>query len=292
MRHPFHLETIRPAHAGTGLLGGLSYRDGRFFAAGGTSAPLLLTTTTGTLRRLRLRHRDGLRGSHIAANGDLWVVGTRGLVARSTDAGATWTHLATGVAACFFRIIADDAGALWVCGDGGHVLTSSDDGASWTRLKAGGQRLFGLALVDGTVMVYGRTLFTLKRGRFKALDLESTAPLTSLAQTPSGDLLIVGDDGQAYRSTDTFTWRPVRVGARDRDIEQVVTLAHGMLLMGQRGMARYSEDDGHTWVQVRAGTRNTLWGAVATPDGALIGAEDGQVIRLTYDGAIDPFSGE
>jgi photosystem II stability/assembly factor-like uncharacterized protein len=284
MKQPFTLEIVRTAGDDIGLMGGLSYNAGTLLAVGGTSAPVLFGSTTGRLFRVQSAHHDGLRGSWVDEVGTLWVVGTHGYIARSTDDGASWTPFDLGTDACLFRVTIDEDGAVWACGDGGLVVCSRDDGATWITYRAGSHRLFGITCIDGMVWTHGQQVFRLKKRHFKVRSPAFSGPLTRLIKTPrKGHLLVVGDGGLAFRSKDGGrTWKARDVGARRRNIESIAVLEHGVLLVGGQGMARYSEDDGRTWTDLALGLDCTLWGAAAVPGGAFIAGEDGVVARLTY----------
>ena len=61
--------------------------------------------------------------------------GLRGNVVRSTDAGRSWTSVATGVGVGLTASTVDELGRLVIVSQAGHVLVSADDGASFAPLK-------------------------------------------------------------------------------------------------------------------------------------------------------------
>lgn len=61
--------------------------------------------------------------------------GLRGNVVRSSDGGATWQSVATGVGVGLTASTVDERGRFVIVSQAGHVLASSDDGASFALQK-------------------------------------------------------------------------------------------------------------------------------------------------------------
>ena len=72
----------------------------------------------------------GVTGKH----GVLIVHGLRGNVFRSTDSGASWTKIETGLQQAIASSAITDDGRILLATTGGVVLASTDDGASFRRL--------------------------------------------------------------------------------------------------------------------------------------------------------------
>jgi len=89
-----------------------------------------------------LKKLKGIDKEHIicrvteAPSGVLVAIGDGGVTYRSTDRGASWTFVKSGV-----RDDLEDldwvAGALFVVGDEGTILKTTDDGESWTKIDSG-----------------------------------------------------------------------------------------------------------------------------------------------------------
>lgn len=77
------------------------------------------------------------KGSYFGVTGKpgaIVVHGLRGNVYRSTDQGATWSKVETGLQQAFVSSTVSPDGRILLATSGGQVLASSDDGASFRRL--------------------------------------------------------------------------------------------------------------------------------------------------------------
>ncbi len=85
---------------------------------------------------------DGYRYNGVHARGPdtVMVVGDRGLIIRSTDAGVDWTTLTSGTSLDLHGVNAYGGTSWTVVGDSGLILRSTDAGGSWSRLESGSTR--------------------------------------------------------------------------------------------------------------------------------------------------------
>ena len=105
-----------------------------------TDDPAALYVCSGTdaagFKRLPLAAMGGnAMSATLTPKGTLIVVGARGGILRSTDSGATFAKVSSGVSGllCMVDCFAD--GRVLAVGDAGTVLLSEDDGASFTRVN-------------------------------------------------------------------------------------------------------------------------------------------------------------
>lgn len=100
------------------------------------------------------RHLNGLIQ---ARDGNLWLVGERGLVARSSDGAQTWDQFETGYNGSFYGVLQLGDDGILVHGMRGHVFVSSDQGQSWREARTGVRdSLFtGVVLDSGAVLLAG-----------------------------------------------------------------------------------------------------------------------------------------
>lgn len=115
------------------------------------------------------------RGLHlygVRVVGERWfIAGEQGLLLHSTDAGATFTPLASPYKGSFFGLLASPAGTLLAYGLRGSVYRSADAGANWDKVELG-------------------TPLSLQAG------IAQRGELTLLAQ--SGELFTSSDDGLSF----------------------------------------------------------------------------------------------
>jgi photosystem II stability/assembly factor-like uncharacterized protein len=70
---------------------------------------------------------------------DVYVVGDKGFIARSTDAGHSWATLTSGTTENLNGVWGSGPGDVYAVGQHGTVLHSQDRGATWTAEKLGTQ---------------------------------------------------------------------------------------------------------------------------------------------------------
>jgi len=134
-------------------------------------------------------------------DGTLVLVGERGLILRSTDAGQSWTPVDDVYAGSFFGISALPSGTLVVYGMRGHVFYSTDSGQSWTASQAPVETsLFGGAVTqDGALVLVGASNTVLRSGddgkTFTQVVQDSRNGLTALLPLADGGWLTAGEGG-------------------------------------------------------------------------------------------------
>lgn len=132
--------------------------------------------------------------------GALFVTCERGYVLRSTDGGATWTYLATGYQGSLWTGVAWADGTVLVGGLRGSLYRSTDQGHSWTSARLGQTSSITTLVASGRA-VYGvgfdgLLLSSTDAGHsFTVSRHEDRLPLTSLAQTASGALIVFSKFG-------------------------------------------------------------------------------------------------
>jgi photosystem II stability/assembly factor-like uncharacterized protein len=77
------------------------------------------------------------------------VVGYRGKILLTTDAGFTWTQPASGTNRALYRVRFVDPENGWISGQEGLILHTTDGGKTWQRQKSGTSvYLFSLSFID------------------------------------------------------------------------------------------------------------------------------------------------
>jgi len=105
------------------------------FMAGEQGLLLKLDRASGRFQALKTPYQGTLFG--ITGNARALVAyGLRGNVVRSTDAGASWQALNTGVPVGLTAGIVDAQGRIVLASQAGHLLASRDDGATFALIPA------------------------------------------------------------------------------------------------------------------------------------------------------------
>ncbi len=137
--------------------------------------------------------------------GGLVIVGERGTVLRSEDAGKTWQKLGFPYKGSMFGVLSLGNGRLLTYGLRGNVYESSDNGGSWNKVPAEGST----SLMGGTALDGGGALLTGGNGTLLHR-VSADAPFTvsnfknSIGESPTlagvvsdgnGGYVLVGDKG-------------------------------------------------------------------------------------------------
>lgn len=254
------------------------------------------------------------------------AVGERGHVLQSND-GAAWTQLPvptrselTALAYSGSRVIA--------VGHDQVILSSLDGGLSWTRqhhdVAAQGPLLDALFLDDERAIAVGaygqyclrdaeawscgfisdynvtdqrpKTAVAAQSPEFEddlmadtSLGEEEGDPhLTGIVRTPQGALLIVGEKGNYYRSTDNgASWVRQALPYRG-SMFGVIALDDGALITyGLRGHAFASVDDGNSWTEMTTNTDQSLFGATALSGGRAVLVGGNGMVLLRRSGSLE-----
>ncbi|MFL1415731.1 WD40/YVTN/BNR-like repeat-containing protein [Pseudomonas fildesensis] len=154
-----------------------------------------------------MRHVDNPQGLNLygirASGTDLLLVGERGLLLRSTDAGASFKALKSPYEGSFFGLLGTRSGALIAYGLRGNAWWSDDRGNSWRRLDTGVHSTLASAieLRDGSLLMVsqsGELLFSHDQGRsFNKRQSRSGATVAAVQQAADGSLASVGLSGVA-----------------------------------------------------------------------------------------------
>lgn len=272
-----------------GFIGSLDVSAAHVFAVGGSysQSTLLHSSDAGrTFTRWKTPATPGLRDA-LFHDDLVWVVGEQGMVATSSDAGATWKKLETSSYACLYRIELGPDGWCWITGDDGLVWrTRSGKTFEVVPTKTAG-RVFQVFfdpvdnkpwLLDstGTIQRWRRTGFRVVPQKA----MRSPRPLCWLLRTRTRALVLVGDRGLILRSTnDGASWKKIPTHFR-HDLEQIVETMYGLIVVGDGGTLLASCDDGRTFVEIDTAMKGHLRALAAVDGGLLVGGDDGQVYRI------------
>ncbi len=224
----------------------------------------------------------------------LVAAGERGHINLSDDGGKTWRQAQTVPTRSTLTTLFAIDDRIWAAGHDAVILTSSDGGENWTRqyfAPARQQPIMDLYFRDEShgiaIGAYGLMLLTSDGGHSwedGAVNDEDDAHLNAIIETSTGSLLIAGEAGFSYRSTDGgATWESMDLPYGGSMFGAVATAESCVLFYGLRGHVMRSCNDGDNWEELSTGSEATLLGA-AGQDGKVLLAGNGGVI-LVYDGA-------
>lgn len=125
-------------------VGGITYANGAFYAGGGVGN-FWKSTDNGANWTLSSTGSAGFAEDAMTSGGNIHLASVDGSVcgvsgsgktSRSTDGGATWSHVSfPGVLMWSVSMYSTLEG--WSCGDGGHAYYTSDGGVTWTEKSCG-----------------------------------------------------------------------------------------------------------------------------------------------------------
>ena len=182
------------------------------------------------------------------------AVGDRGHVLTSDDKGETWTQQNVPARQMLISVDFADSQNGWAVGHDSIILRTRDGGESWETQNFDaetGQPLYGvLALSDSdawAVGSFGKFLRTTDGGEtWEAQEVGITEPgvhLISIAQLPSGTLVVVGEAGMVAYSTDNGdNWNLGQTAYAGSYFGVLPMGNNGVMLYGLRGTARSAAD--------------------------------------------------
>jgi len=136
------------------------------------------------------------------ADGRQWlIVGERGLVLYSADAGATWNQIPPFYKGSFYNALALPGGGWLVYGMRGNIYRATDPAGPWTQVEMPVKAAFlGHALTpEGHVLLVGQGSLVAKStdagAHFSITKAQGRASLTDLALLPDGKGWFVSDAG-------------------------------------------------------------------------------------------------
>ena len=269
--------TFDPEKEGMNYFGELAVRGDDVYCTGGAySAGFLLHSTDAgrTFERLPAPTTTGLR-EILVENGTIWLAGESGLVASSSDRGATWTTHATESTSCVYAMTRDTQGRLWIGGQ--SALLMRDDGAGFVPVKSRVKdNVFDIYIdpQDGKPWLCGISMLMRYTGKsFKPVKTLATAPsIAEILRTHTGALVAAGRDGIVVRSEDDGEkWKKVKVDVKS-NFEAMAHTPYGLFVCGEK--LHVSHDDGRTFQTLAANTGH-IWAIARVPGGLVVGADRG-----------------
>lgn len=230
---------------------------------------------------------------------DIWVVGAKGLIARSSDEGRNFNQVASGVDVGLNDVTVRDE-RICIIGDQGVILRSTDGGASFIRSnyslryregqgEGGVVDLYSVQFIDKEtgyiVGDRGLILVTVNGGASWREQFSGTDTQLFHLSIRGARGWIVGTGGKILHTTDGGrNWYPQRSGTPN-DLNRVYFVDDRTgLITGDKGVLLRSENGGATWEPVNLRVNEALFGMsfIDKKTGWVVGY-GGRIIR-TYDG--------
>lgn len=237
-----------------------------------------------------------------SADGVLWAGGHDGVIVHSTDGGQSWTRRRTQVWTPDYADPLDGVPVmdmLMVDGMNGFAvgayamfLETTDGGVTWSP-----RGIINYDEPEPEPVAEEETVADEPAAddwTFDASDLELEAEsdphLYAMARTDEGHLVIAGERGAFFRSTDGGqTWERDRLPYEGSMFGVLSFGGEHLLVHGLRGNVLESRDLGRSWTNVETGVNTSLMGGHALANGGaiLVGANG---VVLTRPDADSPFT--
>lgn len=230
-----------------------------------------------------------------AVDNRLWAVGHDQVIVYSSDGGLTWTlqHHDTASEGPLLDVLFLDSEKGYAIGAYGQFLSTTDGGANWNVQsisdRASGRAAPAPPAADdpaGDAPADDADEYEDDSG-LASTDMgedEGDPHLNAIARTSAG-LLIVGEAGSTYRSTDDgASWTRGDLPYEGSMFGLVALDNDAVVAFGLRGNAFKTRDLGLSWERLETGTEATLLGGAAVPGAraVLVGAS-GTVLLLSAD---------
>mgnify|MGYP006167795581 CR=1 FL=1 len=235
-----------------------------------------------------------------SADGVLWAGGHDGVIVHSTDGGQTWTRRRTQVWTPDYADPLDGVPVmdmLMVDGMNGFAvgayamfLETTDGGVTWSPRGIINYDEPEPAAEEKTVAdAPAADDWTFDASDLE-LEAESDPHLYAMARTDEGHLVIAGERGAFFRSTDGGqSWERDRLPYEGSMFGVLSFGGEHLLVHGLRGNVLESRDLGRSWTTVDTGVNTSLMGGHALANGGaiLVGANG---VVLTRPDADSPFT--
>jgi len=217
----------------------------------GTSGLMLNVRADGAASGYAAPSTETLNGIACRYSGEAWVVGDRGTLLYTDDAGASWRPQAVPTTANLRALATQNYGPVFVAGDG-VFLTSTDTGAHWTSLGDGRANFRAVAAAqeaetvlavsdDGALWSYEHSKLV-RRGTF--------AGARTVAVSADGQTAVLAGDNLLARSTDGGrTWTALAASERVRYDDVRVDEAGQAVAVGTGGAIAHIASDGKVAMQ-------------------------------------------
>ncbi len=160
----------------------------------------------GSFDDFATRHLNGITQ---ASDGALWLVGERGLVARSVNGGETWSQFETGYTGSFYGVLETAGGRILAYGMRGNIFSTRDAGESWQRSQSNTEEsMYGGMIQDnGDIVLAGGNNIIIRSSNggksFQVISLKGSSSLTDVMVLAPDLWLTTGERGVFLQGPDS-----------------------------------------------------------------------------------------
>jgi photosystem II stability/assembly factor-like uncharacterized protein len=196
-----------------------------------------------------------------------WVVGTKGFIGVTGDAGGHWATQASGVRDALFGVDVTAAGKLYACGQSGQLLRSDQPAGPWVRLSRGDTDLLNSITAAGDRSAWacgddGTILRTDNGGMTWVKQSPGSTEFLTCIDASSGSVAwAVGENGTIRRTTDAGAiWSAVDPGPGAGSVLISVSALgpDSAWVSGANGLVMKTSDGGATWQELDQGSDDDL----------------------------------
>jgi photosystem II stability/assembly factor-like uncharacterized protein len=227
--------------------------------------------------------------TNVYARGSLmWAVGHEEVILHSLDGGSSWTrqHVQPDAFGPLLDIFFLDDQKGFAIGAEGKMLSTADGGQTWVDGNIS-ERLNAAAPVAKVVDEADDGMASDDIGE------DETPPHLNAAVVSSKGILIVGETGAVFRSTDggekwtrmAFPYNGPMFGAIKMEDDSIIAF-------GLNGHVYQTADLGSTWTRLESNTDTSLMGALAISGNraVFVGARGSVLLKPADSNALKPFT--
>ena len=188
-----------------------------------------------------------------------------GGVYRSTDDGANWTQINSGLTNTSVKALAFAGSSLFAGTSTGGIFRSTDNGSNWVEVNNGLSVLFINTLaVSGSNIFAGARLSVTGGGVFLSTNNGDNWTYVGLTDYEvyslaiSGNNIFAGTDNGVYLSSDNGSnWTEVNSGLTESDVYSL-KFSNSNLYAGTPNGLFYSSDNGSNWTNMNSSTLDNI----------------------------------
>jgi photosystem II stability/assembly factor-like uncharacterized protein len=252
------------------------------------------TAAVASLSPPPIQARDAFYGTAAPADNIVWAVGRNAKIARSDDAGKSWTLQRAPSDASLQSIVAWDPQRAIAVGNVGTVIRTEDGGRTWTAVaglpeQVGAKKLMrARSIGDAAALVvgeFGTVLITRDAGKsWTAIGKKVDVAWNDVAIV-DGTWILVGEFGRMQLSRDAgSTWQAIASPVKSSLNAIAFRDPQNGIAAGLDGVLLATTDGGTEWKQIASSTNVHLFDIRHGATGWLVAADQGLLLRSTDGG--------